>query len=188
MLCLHGGVAGDRLAPGLQQLGTAGLGQRRANGDEVIGSGLDVGPAAQPDPPHRDPGIGIAGGQRVQGLDLDVGECEGRAAAKGQQLPDLPQPGAGGGEPAAAAAENLVDRLSNAQLPLKGFSQMAKVLLHNLKGDALKDLGRESALSYGQLAHGVQVLRDWISHSLNLSRPRILVMKPAPVEQAPLEQ
>ena len=84
--------------------------------------------------------------------------------------------------------ENLVDRLSNAQLPLKGFSQMAKVLLHNLKGDALKDLGRESALSYGQLAHGVQVLRDWISHSLNLSRPRILVMKPAPVEQAPLEQ
>jgi hypothetical protein len=84
--------------------------------------------------------------------------------------------------------ENLVDRLSNAQLPLKGFSQMAKVLLHNLKGDALKDLGRESALSYGQLAHGVQVLRDWISHSLNLSRPRILVMKPAPSQEAPLEQ
>ena len=65
---------------------------------------------------------------------------------------------------------------------------MAKVLLHNLKGDALKDLGRESALSYGQLAHGVQVLRDWISHSLNLSRPRILVMKPAPSQEAPLEQ
>ena len=67
--------------------------------------------------------------------------------------------------------EGLIDRLAATQAPLRAFSLMTKVLMHNIRGDQLQELGRESAESYAQLSHGVTILRDWIRHTLALARP-----------------
>ena len=48
----------------------------------------------------------------------------------------------------------LVERVATANEPLLPFSRMSKVLMHNLKGDHLADLGRESAESYHLLNQG----------------------------------
>lgn len=71
--------------------------------------------------------------------------------------------------------DSLMDRLSSADPALKPFSQMAKVLMHNLKGTQLSELGKESAESYRQLGKGVSILQEWIKTTLELARPVALV-------------
>jgi ADP-heptose:LPS heptosyltransferase len=73
--------------------------------------------------------------------------------------------------------DSLVERLVAAQPSLKAFSQMAKVLMHNLKSDQLTTLGRESAGAYRQLNDGVAILRDWLSHTLTLARPKAVTLE-----------
>lgn len=75
--------------------------------------------------------------------------------------------------------EGLIDRVAKAQPPLLAFSQMAKVLMHNLKGVHLSELGKETAASYRQLAEGIQVYRNWIKFTLELAKP--VAVKPAVV-------
>lgn len=68
----------------------------------------------------------------------------------------------------------LIDRLGKAHSPLKFFAQMGKVLMHNLSGDNLAELGRESAESYRLLGEGVAILRDWLRSTLAKSRPTVV--------------
>ncbi|MBC7690406.1 MAG: glycosyltransferase family 9 protein [Methylotenera sp.] len=67
--------------------------------------------------------------------------------------------------------DQLFERLSQSQAALKPFSQIAKVLMHNLQGQQLADLGRESAESYQLLSQGIVLLRDWVKHTLTLAKP-----------------
>ena len=67
--------------------------------------------------------------------------------------------------------EKLVDRLALAQPCLKAFHQMSKVLMHNLRGDGLADLGKETASCYRQLNEGVSILKEWLQYSLKLAKP-----------------
>jgi ADP-heptose:LPS heptosyltransferase len=75
--------------------------------------------------------------------------------------------------------DSLVDRMGKAQPPLAGFSQMSKVLMHNLKGEHLADLGAESASCYRQLGEGVAILGDWLKHTIGLARPMAVVSEPS---------
>lgn len=65
----------------------------------------------------------------------------------------------------------LIERLGKTHVPLQAFAQMSKVLMHNLQGEKLANLGKESANCYRQLAEGVKILRDWLKHTLQLARP-----------------
>lgn len=76
-----------------------------------------------------------------------------------------------------AELDGLIERLGNAHRPLLGFSQMAKVLMHNLNGSQLSELGQESAEGYRQLQEGIQIVREWITHSLSLAKP--MAIRPA---------
>jgi hypothetical protein len=67
--------------------------------------------------------------------------------------------------------EALVERLGKTHDPLVAFSQMSKVLMHNLRGSQLAELGKETAVSYRQLAEGVTILREWIKQTLAMARP-----------------
>jgi ADP-heptose:LPS heptosyltransferase len=68
--------------------------------------------------------------------------------------------------------ERLADRLGNTHPPLRAFSQMCKVLMHNLRAKQIAELGRESAEAYRQLRDGVAIFRDWVKFSLELAKPR----------------
>ena len=78
--------------------------------------------------------------------------------------------------------DQLVERLAAADESLQPFAQMAKVLMHNLKGTHLSDLGRESADAYRQLSEGIKILREWISYTLNLAKPVAVKQNPALTE------
>ncbi len=67
--------------------------------------------------------------------------------------------------------DQLIERLANAEPTLVTFSQMSKVLMNNLSGTRLVELGKESASVYKQLHEGVGILRDWTKHTLKLARP-----------------
>ncbi len=67
--------------------------------------------------------------------------------------------------------EKLMERVISAEPSLAGFAHMSKVLMHNLPGVHLADLGRETAESYTQLSQGIALVRDWVKHTLSLARP-----------------
>ena len=67
--------------------------------------------------------------------------------------------------------DTFIDRFGIDSKALLPFIRMFKVLMHNLRGQMLTDLGKESAESYNQLAQGVGILRDWIKHTLDLAKP-----------------
>lgn len=73
--------------------------------------------------------------------------------------------------------DGLVDRLGKTHLPLKVFNQMSQVMMHNLEGAQLADLGKESADCYKQLAEGVSILRNWARFTLDLAKPRAIKPK-----------
>jgi hypothetical protein len=73
--------------------------------------------------------------------------------------------------------DELIERMGNVQDPLRAFSQMAKVMMHNLGSERLSDLARESAESYNQLREGLKLLSDWTDHSLKLVRPVVIAPK-----------
>lgn len=67
--------------------------------------------------------------------------------------------------------DTLMERVGKAHVPLRAFSQMCKVLMHNLQGEALTELGRETSECYRQLNDGVGILRAWLKHSLDMAKP-----------------
>lgn len=74
--------------------------------------------------------------------------------------------------------DQLVDRLVVTEPTLRGFNQMSKVLMHNLHGDHLSELGKETAEAYRQLHQGITILKDWIQHTLKLAKPVALPRAP----------
>jgi ADP-heptose:LPS heptosyltransferase len=80
--------------------------------------------------------------------------------------------------------DSLIDRLGKTHAPLQAFAQMSKVLMHNIKGEQLAELGKESANCYRQLADGVGILRDWLKHTLNLARP-VAIATPIALSSGP---
>lgn len=76
--------------------------------------------------------------------------------------------------------DRLIERLAPTHPVMQGFAQMAKVLMHNLEGEKLTQLGRESAEAYQQLAQGTKILRDWIQRTLELARPVAVTASLAP--------
>jgi ADP-heptose:LPS heptosyltransferase len=79
-----------------------------------------------------------------------------------------------------AELDGLVERLGRTQPSFKAFLQMSKVLMHNLQGDGLADLGKESAACYRQLSEGVSVMKDWLQHSLKLVKPVVVTQQKQP--------
>ncbi|MGE0615146.1 MAG: glycosyltransferase family 9 protein [Bacteriovoracia bacterium] len=69
----------------------------------------------------------------------------------------------------------LIERLANTQAPLKAFSQMSKVMMHNLNGSRVAELGKESADAYRKLGEGVKIFRDWLKHTIKLAKPMAVV-------------
>jgi ADP-heptose:LPS heptosyltransferase len=74
--------------------------------------------------------------------------------------------------------ELLIERLGQSHAPLRAFSQMAKVLMHHLKGSDIGELGMETAQSYRQLSDGIQILREWIKFTLELVKPKAIHPSP----------
>jgi ADP-heptose:LPS heptosyltransferase len=67
--------------------------------------------------------------------------------------------------------EDLIDRLAGIDPILIAFARMTRVLMHNLRGDRLAALGKDSAVSYQQLLQGISVLKEWIRFTLQLVKP-----------------
>lgn len=71
--------------------------------------------------------------------------------------------------------DNLMERLGKTHFPLLPFTRMSKVMMHNLKGTQLTELGTESAESYRLLTDGVKILREWIKYSIELAKPTMVL-------------
>jgi ADP-heptose:LPS heptosyltransferase len=67
--------------------------------------------------------------------------------------------------------DKLAERIARAQPALSAFAHMAKVLMHNLKGEKISELGQQSANAYEQLHQGVGIFKQWIDHTMALARP-----------------
>ncbi len=79
--------------------------------------------------------------------------------------------------------QKLVERLAAADQNLALFSSMLKVMMHNLAGDQISEISKETLLSYRQLEQGALLMRNWIQHTLRLSRPAVvapLAFQPIP--------
>jgi ADP-heptose:LPS heptosyltransferase len=70
--------------------------------------------------------------------------------------------------------EKLIERLVFAQPALGMFYRLAKVSMHNLSGEDIAELGKQTASVYHRLSQGAQFYKDWVSHLLTLSKPRIV--------------
>jgi ADP-heptose:LPS heptosyltransferase len=75
--------------------------------------------------------------------------------------------------------DELIHRVGKTHTTLQAFSNMSRVLMHNLKGDHLHELGLETADCYRQLSEGVLMLSDWIKHTLSSAKPVLLKSREA---------
>lgn len=67
--------------------------------------------------------------------------------------------------------DGLMERISQVHFAFKAFSQMSKVMMHNMSGNRISELAKESAENYRQLTEGVELFIDWLRYTLNLARP-----------------
>lgn len=67
--------------------------------------------------------------------------------------------------------ENLADRLIEAEPLLACFTNLSKVLMHNLDGDHLGVIAKQSAAAYRQLEEGLSILSEWVQYTLRLAKP-----------------
>lgn len=72
--------------------------------------------------------------------------------------------------------EALVERIGSAQAPLSVFHRMLRVLMHNIRGEKLSELARETSDTYRFLRLGVGSMREWVDHTLKLARPMAIPM------------
>ncbi|MCC7440222.1 MAG: hypothetical protein IT285_01230 [Bdellovibrionales bacterium] len=73
-----------------------------------------------------------------------------------------------------AEVDSMIERLGQIHEPLRAFSRMSKVLMHNLEGERIAEIARDSADSYRQLHEGSRILSEWLDHSLKLVRPMVV--------------
>ncbi len=69
------------------------------------------------------------------------------------------------------ATNAAIDTIARANPALAGFSAMLKVMMHNLTGEKIRDLSRESAEAYQKLTEGVNLMIDWLDMTLTMVRP-----------------
>ncbi|NDD93460.1 hypothetical protein EBZ37_15440, partial [bacterium] len=74
--------------------------------------------------------------------------------------------------------QKLVDRLAAADAHLAGFSNLLQVMMHNLEGDHIAEVSRETAIAWQQVERGTELLRRWVKHTLGLARPVALQTTP----------
>lgn len=67
--------------------------------------------------------------------------------------------------------QKLVERLAAADAHLALFSTMLKVMMHNLEGEQIAEISKETLITFKQLEQGAQLLRSWVTHTLKLARP-----------------
>jgi ADP-heptose:LPS heptosyltransferase len=68
--------------------------------------------------------------------------------------------------------DRLLERLVRAQPCFSPFLALQRVMMHNLSGDDISDLGRQSALVWDQVVSGARVWREWLDATTTLIRPR----------------
>lgn len=73
----------------------------------------------------------------------------------------------------------LIERVGEIQGPLKPFSDMIKVMMHNLQGEDLPSISKESVDVYARVADGARLFKDWLEYSLKLARPRPVIAREA---------
>ncbi len=71
----------------------------------------------------------------------------------------------------AMELDQLFERVARSHVCLNPFSQVSKVMMHNLKGDEIAELSRESAQSYQLLNQGISILKEWVKYTLDLAKP-----------------
>jgi ADP-heptose:LPS heptosyltransferase len=71
--------------------------------------------------------------------------------------------------------QKLIERLAAADHNLGLFSTMLTVMLHNLEGDQISEISKETVLCFKQLEQGALLMRSWIQHTLRLARPAAVV-------------
>lgn len=67
--------------------------------------------------------------------------------------------------------ESLILRLGKTDPVLRAFSNLYRVLMHNLQGVLIQDLARETAECFEQIKSGAEILREWAQATLKLARP-----------------
>ncbi|MFN7684606.1 MAG: glycosyltransferase family 9 protein [Oligoflexia bacterium] len=78
--------------------------------------------------------------------------------------------------------QKLIERLAAADTHLSLFSAMLTVMLHNLQGEQIAEISKETLLSFKQLEQGAELLRMWIKHTLKMARPAAV----APLSLVPI--
>jgi len=68
--------------------------------------------------------------------------------------------------------ERKIETIVSEHRVLKGFAQMNKVMLHNLLGERLKDMARETAQCFQRTTEGLKILQAWIEQTLKIARPQ----------------
>jgi ADP-heptose:LPS heptosyltransferase len=74
--------------------------------------------------------------------------------------------------------QKLVDRLAKADEHLAGFSTLLKVMMHNLEGEHIAEISRETAVAWQQVERGAELMRSWLKHTLQMARPMAVVPEP----------
>lgn len=67
--------------------------------------------------------------------------------------------------------DHLLERTANTHIHLRVFSQIQRVMMHNLSGTEIKTLGDESVLAYQRVLDGVTIFQDWLKYSFSLAKP-----------------
>lgn len=70
--------------------------------------------------------------------------------------------------------EAKMEKVTSEHRGLKAFSQMTRVMMHNLQGESLRELGRESAFCYRKMSEGIKTFKLWLDHTFQLTRPRVV--------------
>jgi len=70
--------------------------------------------------------------------------------------------------------QKLVERLAAADSNLALFSAMLTILLHNLEGEQISEISKETVHAFKQLEQGALLMRSWIKHTLQMARPAVV--------------
>lgn len=63
-----------------------------------------------------------------------------------------------------------IEKIAADRPEFTAFARMLRVMMHNLEGSRLHEMGYESALNFKQLEEGFRLLTDWADHTLSLTK------------------
>ena len=74
--------------------------------------------------------------------------------------------------------DQLTDRVTEIKEPLKMFTYMRKVMMHELRGQGLTQVSKQSAIVYQRLNDAIRLYRDWTKATIDLAKPRMVLTRP----------